>query len=404
MFKTRALVIYSGWMGDFMWFVPFLKALAKSGKFKSLSAMVKEQQFPLADSLTLDTDLEEKILDSIYVDKPWQRPFAGFQALACWGGIGTYIDITGRFKAALRIPPQPLSRKIMIPNRKDAKEFALLKGIHWFAKEMSPRNKQGHMVDSYLSLLEDFGIDDYEIDFRLHYDEKTIKRAKRIISENGLEESDSVVLNLGSAQFSKIWPSEKFKQLALELKASGINVVIMGANNYRWNKNYDRKAVEADFEVDYDGLVLVKNIPTMVNAYLLSSGAFNVSVGNDSFANHMAGSASEVPEGTPGAVMDERGRWFKAPTLAVNTGGGTQEKFCGVYDPTGKFHVVVRTKKDYSQFECLGKPCEYDQVQHVCRHFGKVPEAGQSPCISRITVKQMYEATMERLKASKEAA
>ncbi len=47
--KNKALFIYSGWMGDFLWMVPTFRALKT--KFGSLSVVVSEQQQGLAKSL-----------------------------------------------------------------------------------------------------------------------------------------------------------------------------------------------------------------------------------------------------------------------------------------------------------------------------------------------------------------
>ncbi len=404
--RDNALLIYSGWMGDFIWLVPTIRALKK--KYKSLSLVVSEQEKDLAESLTIGID---RVVDQVFVDiKSKGRAYRmlnqhNIRKAAKKADIGTYIDLVGKWKTALCIP-WARGADIYYPAEEDAKkrEHRIIRWLHKSANLMQPRDKRGHYVDEYFSMLRDFGVDPYPINFNLNYDQDTIDDADKIIGENNLRVSKSVVLNLGSAQFSKTWSSQNFKDLANRLKKKGYKVVIMGAYDFTWTDHYDRRARDRDF-YDYDGLVMIKpKIPTLVNAYLLNSGVFNVSVGNDSFANHMAGSANEVDKDTKGAVKVETGRYagryFKANTRTVTLIGPTNPLYCNVWDPTGKFHTIIRSK-DYVGLrgQCLDSPCTYVLgVDRECSHYTKIKVAGTTPCMNSIKVEQVSHAVQELIK------
>lgn len=234
--KRRALAIYSGWMGDFMWLVPTIRALSQ--RFDSLSLVVSEQQKELARSLMHRG--AESVVSEVFVDDKSHR-----MSCASWvkswakeRDIGTFIDVVGKLKTGLYIPHR-FGAEVFIPHRQDTKEHPLAKALHPLAKTMSPRDISGHMVDSYFSMLKDFGIDSAELNFRLDYTQETVDRAEAIIEANNIRDSRSVVLNVGSAQYSKVWRADKFKTLAEHLMQDGLNVVVMGANEFKWNDNYD---------------------------------------------------------------------------------------------------------------------------------------------------------------------
>ena len=66
----------------------------------------------------------------------------------------------------------------------------------------------------------------------------------------------------------------------------------MGADSFKWNNHYDARKEKTNFK-NYDGLKFISSSSLLVNAYLLSSGVFDLSVACDSFPAHMAGSANE---------------------------------------------------------------------------------------------------------------
>jgi ADP-heptose:LPS heptosyltransferase len=377
----RILIVYSGWLGDLVWIVPALHALKT--RFESVSLVVSQVQQPLAEIMT------NGLLDAVYVDCPATRQSTAraVRRQARADGTVTFLDLKGRGKTGLYMPWGG-NRTVLIPHRRDAREYLLARLLHPRAQCM-PRRTDGHMVEAYMSGLRDLGVAHTPISFALPFSQQTMDEAEAIARREGLREVQSVALNPGSAQFSKIWPATHFRRLAeILVHDLGCNVVLMGAGRFAPNEDYDRQVARTHFQ---DGLVtnLVEETSLAVDAYLLHSGAFTVSVGNDSFANHMAGSASETAPGAPGAVQAANGRWYRAHHT-VSLFGPTNPVFCRPYDPTGAFNTVV-------QPATYPAKCVYDRQTHTCPHYGDRYCADQAHCMQHLTVEQVIAAVARKL-------
>lgn len=378
----KALLVYSGWLGDLVWIIPTIKALRS--RFKSVSLVVSDVQAPLA------LGLEGTLLDKVHVGTRRNRAaVAGRirnEALAA--GTGTFIDIKGRGKAGLFIPwHRDIS--VYMPDRLDAREYTLARMLHPFATGLPPRDNAGHMVDAYLGIARFFGVTRPAVDFRLSFPERTVTEAADIVKQEGLRTGRTVAINPGSAQFSKIWPAKNFRALAEILRGDmACKVVIMGPRSFSPNDNYEFGVSQRHFS-DHKFVNLVGRTDILVDSHLLQSGVFDVAVGNDSFAGHMAGSASEVSAATPGAAASADGRYFKA-NRTVSLFGPTNPVFCRPYDPTGEFNSIVQPG---------GYPadCPYNRTDHVCPHYGDKTCVGVNHCMAGITVDQVVRAVEQQL-------
>ncbi len=381
--KNRVLVVYSGWLGDLVWIVPAIHVLRTA--FDEVSLVVSEVQAPLAEIM------RNGLVDEVYVDSAGRR-LATARAVrrhACANGMGTFIDLKGGGKTGIYMP-WGRHLKIMIPHRRDAREYALARLLHPLAFEM-PARADGHMVDAYLSGLRSLTPRRLPVSFALPFSAQTIKAGEQIVKREGLRTARSVALNPGSAQFSKIWPAANFRRLAEVLKHDlGCKVVLMGARDFTPNGNYD---LHMSREFRGAGLVtnLVEETSLAVDAYLLSSGAFAVTVGNDSFACHMAGSASETGHEMPGAVQAANGRWYKA-NHTVSLFAATNPVYCRPYDPTGAFNTVVVPGSYPST-------CVYDRKAHTCPHYGDRYCVDRAHCMQHLTVEQVAAAVETKLPA-----
>jgi ADP-heptose:LPS heptosyltransferase len=401
--KDKVLLLYGGWMGDFIWMMPVIRAMSSHFGARNLSLLVSEQQGEMAGLL------EGKLVDKVHVDVKDERPWnqLRFQKQFKRSGIGTYIDMSGKVATEFSIPyslkdmlgkvatwfsiPYTSSTDIYKPSKIDAKD-KLAQSLHPRAKRM-PTRKHTHRVDSYLEALDFFGIKDYKINFDLVYSQETKDKMEKFIAKNQIRERESIVLNLGAAQYSKIWPANRFLMLALELQKQDYQVVIMGADHFKWNNHYDRAAAEQWFENKYKGIILVKGTTLEENTYLLRHGGFRLSVGCDSFPNHMAGSANEV-DATEDAVLIEEGRYarrsFKAPTRTLTLMGPTNPDHCHVWDPTNSFHGIIRNGKfPLMSRGCGMELCDYNGFNDTCSNYGKVPVAGISPCMLTLEIGQV---------------
>jgi ADP-heptose:LPS heptosyltransferase len=382
--NNRILLIYSGWLGDLVWIVPVLHALKTA--YASVSLVVSKTQAPLAGVLT------NGLVDELYIDRSAHR-LATARAVRCDSrakGIDTFVDLKGRWKTGIYMP-WGRGLRLWIPHPRDAREYVLSRLVHPRAATL-PARPDGHMVEAYLSGLGALGVGPSPINFHLPFDAATIAEGERIADREGLRAGPSVALNIGSAQFSKIWPADHYRRLAGVLKNDlGCKVVIMGARSFDPNGNYDLNTARAVFgDGAFTNLVEETSLP--VDAYLLHSGAFSVSVGNDSFANHMAGSASEVPAGTPGAVQAANGRWYKA-NRTVSLFGPTNPVYCRPYDPTGTFNTAVLP-------ESYPDSCVYDRKAHTCPHYGDRYCCDRAHCMQHISVDQVAQAVKNALRAN----
>lgn len=386
--REKALLIYSGWLGDFVWIVPTIKALRK--QFKTLSIVVSDIQGPLA------LGLEGTLLDKVFVGARRDRSTVARQVRhdALAAEIGTYVDIKGRGKGGLFIPWRH-DVSVFMPDRHDAREYLLAKLLHPFATSLPQRDSDGHMVDGYLDIARFFGAARPAVDFNLPFPDRIMKEAAGIVEREGLRTGRTVALSPGSAQFSKIWPATNYRALADILHGDmGCKVVIMGARSFSPNGNYDMD-VSRNYFSDGKFVNLVEKTDVLVDSCLFQSGIFDVAAGNDSFAGHMAGSASETPAGTPGAAAASDGRHFKA-NLTVSIFGPTNPRYCRPYDPTDQFNAIV--KPDNYPASCL-----YNRDEHICPHYGDKVCAGIDHCMNSITVEQVAAAIEQQLAKSKAA-
>lgn len=374
--ENGVLLVYSGWLGDLVWIVPTLHALKTA--FQTVSMVVSEVQAPLANIM------QNGLVDKVFVDESSRR-LASARAVrraALEMGIDTFVDLKGRGKTGLYMPWGGASR-IMIPHRKDAREYALARLVHPFATCMSERG-DGHMVDAYLQGLEGLGVQTIPVSFEVPFSNDIVEAAQTIIEDEGLKDQRCIAINPGSAQFCKIWPGTHFRRLADILMSDfGCKVVLMGGRDFAPNGNYD-VAVSRDHFSDSNVINLVEKTPLAIDAYLLYSGVFTLSIGNDSFANHMAGSASEMPPETPGAIQADNGHWYKA-NRTVSLFAPTNPAFCRPYDPTGRFNTIV-------QPDVYPDTCVYDRKAHVCPHYGGRFDAKRCHCMANLSVDKVVAA------------
>jgi ADP-heptose:LPS heptosyltransferase len=376
------LLIYSGWLGDLVWLLPAIRALSTA--YDSVSLVVSEVQAGLA--AIIEGDLVEKV----YVDtnKHRLRSARSVRKAALANDTGTFIDLKGRWKTGIYIPWRHGVRAFL-PYARDAREYALAKLLHPFAATMPARDTSGHMVEAYLSALRGLGAEDTPISFDLEFDDGTKEQAESIIAREGLRSARSVVLNIGSAQRSKIWPAENFRRLAEALEGDlQCKVVIMGAQSFSQNNNYDVVASRQHFS---DGRFtnLVEATDLAVDCCLLRSGVFDVAVGNDSFAGHMAGSANEISAADPGAVQAANGKHYRA-NRTVSLFGPTNPRFCRPYDPTDAFNTIVMP-------DSYPDDCPYNRKDHTCPHYGDAYCVERNHCMNSITVEKVVGAVEDSL-------
>ena len=380
--KEKALLIYSGWLGDLVWIIPTINALKT--RFSQLSIVASEVQGPLAITM------KGQGLHNVFIDSSKNRLSVArdIRKTAIAEGIGTYIDIKGRGKAGVFIPWR-FDTNVFIPSRIDAREFMLARLLHPLAVSMPPRNHATHMVNAYLDIARFFGVANQRVDFRIPFSNEVTEKTNTLIVDEGIRTGKTVAISPGSAQFSKIWPAANYRRLAEMLKSDlGCKVVIMGAREFRPNGNYDLMVSRQYFN-DGAFLNLTERTDMLTDACLFTSGVFDVAVGNDSFAGHIAGSASEVAPHAEGAFRAPDGKHYKA-NRTVSLFGPTNPFFCRPYDPTGQFNLAVRPKE-------YPATCHYNRTDHICHHYRDKSCIDADHCMKLIEVDEVFAAVEQQL-------
>ena len=86
----------------------------------------------------------------------------------------------------------------------------------WFNNELVEAHGT-HVIEHYLSLLEPLGIQSPKVEFNLPEQQADAEFAERFLQENGLMGRRFAVLNPGAGWPSKIWPAERYGELAKHL-------------------------------------------------------------------------------------------------------------------------------------------------------------------------------------------
>ena len=131
----RVMVVYAGWLGDLVWIVPALHALKTA--FDSISLVVSEVQAPLAEIM------RNGLVDKIDVDVSARRMATArrVRRAARTEGIDTFIDLKGRGKTGIYMP-WGRGLKILIPHRRDAREYALARLLQVAVPRSNPRGRR----------------------------------------------------------------------------------------------------------------------------------------------------------------------------------------------------------------------------------------------------------------------
>lgn len=388
----KVLVTFGGYLGNLVWARPLLGALKE--RFGSVSIVVSDIQTQLARSI------DGTVLDAVWElrkGKRWQERWQIARDIRNWAKyerkIDIYIDLAGKWKTQFCIPLFQ-SDGVYVPSEHDSKDMKFASILHRKAAVLpcGSTNKyedngiSEHMIDAYLRVAEFFSIRNPRVELDFGYSPKVVDKAKGIMETLGMAKQPTVILCPSSAKFSKIWPVEKYKDLAAMVQNQlGAQVVVIDAEDYKYNQQYGKNIVEPTFR-NYGNAVLISGISLMVNCFILRSGAANVIVADDSFPSHQL-PLRQVEEGTPGAI-EHKGRYFICPSFGVIPFGPTDPRLCAPYGPE-KFRAIV--KPDYSNLKCIDGRCDYYGVTHICRNYSAF-SSPRSPCMNAITLEQMFNA------------
>ncbi len=210
----KALLVRLSSIGDVVHTLPALAALHRSGwetgwVVEPPSRVLLEHN-PLLDQVTA---------------APSRRAFDWLRAVAALGavrarGYDAALDFQGLWKSAAWARLSGASRVIGWERaaRREPGSALLL-------RETVTRIGGGHVIDKNLALLGPLGIDAVGLrEFPLPFSAEAVGRVDAFL--RGLRGDGLVVLNPGGGWASKLWPAERFGQLARELRRLGLHSLV----------------------------------------------------------------------------------------------------------------------------------------------------------------------------------
>lgn len=166
--------------------------------------------------------------------------------------------------------------------------------------------RASHVVEHYLGILEPLGIVDPEVEFKMPERETDATFAIESLSRLALAGQQFAVLNPGAGWPSKLWPAERYGQLARHLWSEhGIKSLAV------WCGSDERQLAQQIVDTS-DGLAVLAPSTTMTQLAAITRRA-SLFVGSDTGPMHLS-----VAVGTP--------------TISLH--GTSRAEWCGAYGPT----------------------------------------------------------------------
>lgn len=213
----KALVVRLSSIGDVVHTLPALAALSRAGW--EAGWVVEPPARPL---------LEHNPLVSQLVVAPSRRAFgwtgarSALQALASLRGrrYDAALDFQGLWKSAAWARLAGARRSLGFERSKRREP-----GSERLLRETAAGPEDGHVIDKNLALLRPLGIEAVGLrEFPLPLSAESVARVDAGL--RGLPGDALVVLNPGGGWASKLWPAERFGQLARELAALGLRPLV----------------------------------------------------------------------------------------------------------------------------------------------------------------------------------
>lgn len=292
--EPRILIVRLTAIGDVIHGLPVLCALREAMPNAFLGWVVEGRAGDLLDG--------HPALDALVrVPRRWLKsPRQVWRLRRRLGGLrfDTTVDLQGLTKSGLAAWLSGAPRRIGKAGA-DARELS-----RWLNNELVPCGGN-HVVDHYLDLLRPLGIESPAVRFELPEREEDGRMADRFLSAQGLTAGRFAVLNPGAGWPSKIWPAERYGDLARHLATThGLASVAV------WGGSDERPLAQAIVEAS-GGQARLAPATTMTELAALCRRAA-LFVGSDTGPMHLS-----VAVGTP----------------AISLHGPSRAEWCGAYGP-----------------------------------------------------------------------
>jgi len=224
------LIIKPSAIGDIILALPALGALRKSFPRARISWLVRTEY---ADLLREHPYVDEVILfDRRLLGGWWYSPKAfgelrGLIRRLKEAGYDLVFDFQGLFRTGFLAWVTGCGRRY---GQAGAREFAPIFYTHKIPQDYSCI----HLADYYLKMTVEAGANPGEIEFKLPDVKEESERVKNLLIKEGIRDGNYAVMIPSAARAEKIWPIEKFGELADRIAGeSGLSIVATGSKGER---------------------------------------------------------------------------------------------------------------------------------------------------------------------------
>jgi heptosyltransferase I len=226
----RILIIKPSALGDIILALPALSALRRSFPNARISWFVRSEY---AELLRGHPDLNEVILfDRRLLGKSWYSPRAFGELLRLTRRLrkerfDLVFDFQGLFRTGFITLVTGCKKRFGMAG---AREFAHLFYTHKIRQDYTCV----HLVDYYLQMVGAAGVQKGKVEFKLPEDAEAVEAVKKKLSEYDVNRDKYVVIIPGAARPEKLWPIERFAQLADKISSRfGTSIVATGSQGER---------------------------------------------------------------------------------------------------------------------------------------------------------------------------
>ncbi|MBI9015982.1 MAG: hypothetical protein JEZ07_01855 [Phycisphaerae bacterium] len=313
------LIIKPSSLGDVVRTVPILSGLRKKYPKAKISWLVRPEFKAIIDD---NPDLDEIIVfdRKFYgkIGRSWQATvkFVKFLAQLKQKQFDLVLDIQGLFRSGFMAKRTGARVRVGFSH---ARELAHIFYTH---KIVAPKDQ--HAVLDYWRFAEILGFGESEMEFKLPISDELKKTCESKLKENGLEDSDYVVLLPGGTVQAKRWSTEKFAKLAEQIVKCydnmniGIVMLGVGATEKALAKEICHKS-QCKI-VDMIDKTSLKEMTGILHGAIIA-------IGNDSGPLHISAAMSVATIGIYGPTNPEVvGPWGQMDNVVMAGAKGPRKK------------------------------------------------------------------------------
>jgi len=329
--SPRILIVRLTALGDVIHGLPVATALRNHFPNANISWAVEGRG---ADLIEGHPDLDS----IIRLPRHWSRSLGSIRSvrrLLRKQSFDVAVDLQCLTKSALVAWLSGAKRRLGVAGA-DGREFS-----KWFNNELT-NVKASHVVEHYLQILKPLGIESPAVEFKVAEQPADADFAAQTLAQLGLAGSGFAILNPGAGWPSKLWPANRYGDLANRLlHTHGIKSLAV------WGGT-DERPLARDIAESSGGAAVIAPPTTMTQLAAITRRA-NLFVGSDTGPMHLS-----VAVGTP--------------TISLH--GTSRGDWCGAYGPSNirlQDHYQDGTARERRSADNIAmRAIEVDTVAEAC--------------------------------------